>query len=335
MPSRRTFISDAILSSVAISTGLSACQSSDQTTTSLPKVNPNSKESIPIVIATWNPNVKATEAAWQVLQNGGSALDAVEAGAKVPEADPEDTSVGYGGLPDRDGNVTLDACIMDEKGNAGSVTFLQGIKHPIEVARLVMEKTPHVMLSGAGALQFALENGFQQENLLTDKAKAAWQKWLETSKYERKADINQHDTIGILAIDAQGNISGACTTSGMAYKLHGRVGDSPIIGAGMYVDNEVGGACATGVGELVMRTLGSFLIVELMRQGKTPQEACEEGIARIVKKFGATLPQGTQVGYLAINKAGAHGAFSIEQGFNYALYQNNQNRALNADYFKK
>ena len=335
MPSRRTFISDAILSSVAISTGLSACQSSDQTTTSLPKVNPNSKESIPIVIATWNPNVKATEAAWQVLQNGGSALDAVEAGAKVPEADPEDTSVGYGGLPDRDGNVTLDACIMDEKGNAGSVTFLQGIKHPIEVARLVMEKTPHVMLSGAGALQFALENGFQQENLLTDKAKAAWQKWLETSKYEPKADINQHDTIGILAIDAQGNISGACTTSGMAYKLHGRVGDSPIIGAGMYVDNEVGGACATGVGELVMRTLGSFLIVELMRQGKTPQEACEEGIARIVKKFGATLPQGTQVGYLAINKAGAHGAFSIEQGFNYALYQNNQNRALNADYFKK
>lgn len=335
MPSRRTFISDAILSSVAISTGLSACQSSDQTTTSLPKVNPNSKESIPIVIATWNPNVKATEAAWQVLQNGGSALDAVEAGAKVPEADPEDTSVGYGGLPDRDGNVTLDACIMDEKGNAGSVTFLHGIKHPIAVARLVMEKTPHVMLSGAGALQFALENGFQQENLLTDKAKAAWQKWLETSKYEPKADINQHDTIGILAIDAQGNISGACTTSGMAYKLHGRVGDSPIIGAGMYVDNEVGGACATGVGELVMRTLGSFLIVELMRQGKTPQEACEEGIARIVKKFGATLPQGTQVGYLAINKAGAHGAFSIEQGFNYALYQNNQNRALNADYFKK
>ncbi len=335
MPNRRSFISDAVLSSVAISTGLTACQSSDKPVTSPPKINPNSTKGLPIVIATWEPNVKATGAAWMVLQNGGSALDAVEAGAKVPEADPEDTSVGYGGLPDRDGNVTLDACIMDEKGNAGSVTFLQGIKHPIAVARLVMEKTPHVMLSGTGALQFALENGFQQENLLTDKAKAAWQKWLETSQYEPKADIHQHDTIGILAIDAQGNISGACTTSGMAYKLHGRVGDSPIIGAGMYVDNEVGGACATGVGELVMRTLGSFLIVELMRQGKTPQEACEEGIARIVKKFGATLPKGTQVGYLAINKAGEHGAFSVEGGFNYALYQNNQNRALNADYFKK
>ncbi|MDX1942196.1 MAG: N(4)-(beta-N-acetylglucosaminyl)-L-asparaginase [Saprospiraceae bacterium] len=333
MFNRRKFITNATLGTVAIGTGLIACQPSEKAP--VQKKNPNSKEGFPIVIATWNPNIKATEAAWQALENGGTSLDAVEAGAKVPEADPNDTSVGYGGAPDRDGFVTLDACIMDKNGNAGSVTFLQGIKHPISVARLVMEKTPHVMLSGDGALQFALENGFQKENLLTENAKKAWEKWLETNKYEPKADVNQHDTIGILAIDKNGDIAGACTTSGMAYKLHGRVGDSPIIGAGMYVDNEIGGACATGVGELVMKTLGSFLIVELMRQGMTPQEACEEATARIAKRYGDTLPAGTQVGYLAINKKGEHGAFSLVKGFNYALYQvGGENLSLDADALK-
>lgn len=191
------------------------------------------------------------------------------------------------------------------------------------------------MLSGEGALRFALENGFKKENLLTESSKKVWQDWLKANKYEPKVNVHNHDTIGILAIDKNNNISGACTTSGMAFKMHGRVGDSPILGAGMYVDNEVGGACATGQGEFMMKTLGSFLIVELMRQGRTPQEACEEAIDRIIKKYGSTLPKGTQVGYLAINKAGEHGAYSLMQGFNYALYQSEQNRALDAGYFQK
>lgn len=283
----------------------------------------------PLVIATWD-NRKATDAAMQQIMNGKTALDAVEAGARIPEADPEDTSVGYGGYPDRDGNVTLDACIMDHQGNAGSVTFLQHIKHPISVARLVMEKTPHVILSGEGALRFALENGFRKENLLTEKAKKAWQEWMKENKYSPKISKNNHDTIGILAIDKNGNISGACTTSGRAFKMHGRVGDSPIIGAGMYVDNEVGGACATGLGEHVLKTLGSFLIVELMRYGLTPQEACKEAIRRILDKIRGA--HNDQVGYLAINKNGEHGAYSIKPTFPYALYQNGENKILESDF---
>lgn len=283
----------------------------------------------PLVIATWD-NRKATDAAMQQIMNGKSALDAVEAGARVPEGDPEDTSVGYGGYPDRDGNVTLDACIMDHQGNAGSVTFMQHIRHPVSVARLVMEKTPHVMLSGEGALRFALENGFKKENLLTEKAKRAWQEWMKENKYTPKVNKNNHDTIGILAIDKKGNISGACTTSGRAFKMHGRVGDSPIIGAGMYVDNEAGGACATGLGEHVLKTLGSFLIVELMRYGLTPQEACKEAIRRILDKIPGA--HNDQVGYLAINKNGEHGAYSIKPTFPYALYQNGENKVMESDF---
>ncbi len=284
----------------------------------------------PLVIATWN-NLKATEAAMNKMKETNSALDAVEAGARVPEADPEDTSVGYGGMPDRDGMVTLDACIMDEKGNAGSVTFLQNIMHPISVARKVMEKTPHVMLSGDGAYQFAIAQGFKKENLLTEKARLAWEDWKKKNNYIPIGEKN-HDTIGILAIDEKNNISGACTTSGWAFKMHGRVGDSPIIGAGMYVDNEVGGACATGVGEFVMKTCGSFLIVELMRNGRSPQEAVEEAIHRIVKRYDY---KDLQIGYLAINKKGEHGAYSIKPGFNYALHQNGENRKLDSDSFVK
>lgn len=336
MLNRRKFVQNAVLGSVVTGTTLLACQPSKNDTPAFgSKKNPNSKAGTPIVIATWDQNVKANEAAWQKLQEGGTALDAVEAGARVPEGDPNDTSVGYGGLPDRDGFVTLDACIMDEKGNAGSVTFLQHIMHPVSVARLVMEKTPHVMLSGDGALQFALENGFQQENLLTESSKQAWEKWVQDNQYEPKINEQNHDTIGILAIDKNGNISGACTTSGAAYKMHGRVGDSPILGAGMYVDNEVGGACATGQGEFMMKTLGSFLIVELMRQGRTPQEACEEAVGRIQKRYGATLPPGTQVGYVAINKEGEHGAYSLAKGFSYVVYQDNENRSLDAAYLQK
>ncbi len=273
----------------------------------------------PVVISTWDFGLAANVAAWKVLSAGGRALDAVEAGAKVPEADPSESSVGYGGLPDRDGFVTLDSCIMDEKGNCGSVAFLQDIVHPVSVARAVMEKTPHVMLVGDGALQFALSQGFEKKKLLTPEAEQAWQKWSEKSEYKPVINIENHDTIGILALDANGNLSGACTTSGMAFKMHGRVGDSPIIGAGLYVDNEVGAATATGVGEEVIRIVGSHLVVELMRQGRKPEEACREAVLRIVKKD-PEKARTLQVGFLAIDKQGNTGAFCIQPGFTYALH---------------
>lgn len=285
----------------------------------------------PLVISTWK-QPKANAAAQAVLDRGGRALDAVEAGVRVPEADPDDMSVGYGGRPDRDGHVTLDACIMDEKGNAGAVTFLEHIMHPISVARAVMEKTPHVMLSGQGALAFALSQGFKKENLLTKKAEKEWREWLTTAQYKPRVNIELHDTIGMLAIDEKGAISGACTTSGLAYKMSGRVGDSPIIGAGLFVDNEIGGACATGLGELVMRTCGSFLVVELMRQGRTPQQACEEAALRIVKKQDY---KDIQVGFLAVNKNGESGAYSIQPGFNYTLSQHKQTQVIDARSYLK
>lgn len=285
----------------------------------------------PMVISTWT-QPKAHQAAQAVLDRNGRALDIVEAGVRVPEADPADTSVGYGGLPDRDGRVTLDACIMDERGNAGSVTFLEHIMHPISVARAVMEKTPHVMLSGDGALTFALAQGFKKENLLTKESEAKWREWLKTAQYKPVINIERHDTIGMLAIDGQGNLSGACTTSGLAYKMHGRVGDSPILGAGLFVDNEIGGACATGLGELVMRTCGSFLVVELMRQGRTPQQACEEAALRIVKKQDY---KDVQVGFLAVNKQGEYGAYSIQPGFTYTLSQKGKTSVTNAKSYLK
>ncbi len=287
----------------------------------------------PIVISTWSPNVKANAEAWKVLGNGGRAIDAVEAGVQVPEADPHDQSVGYGGLPDRDGKVTLDACIMDENGNCGSVMFLEEIKHPIKVARLVMEKTPHVQLVGEGALQFALANGYTRENLLTDESEKAWHNWLKESKYDPKESIkileqqsgrikgnmDNHDTIGMIAQDAEGNLSGACTTSGMAFKMRGRVGDSPIIGAGLFVDNEVGAATATGVGEEVIRICGSHTVVELMRQGMNPEMACKKTVERIIKKRGDRAKE-LQVGFIALNHKGQFGGFAIQKGFTYAVH---------------
>lgn len=283
------------------------------------------KGAFPLVIATWGPNVKATAAAWEVLSKGGRALDAVEAGARVPEADPMDTSVGYGGFPDRDGNVTLDACIMDEFGMAGSVSFVQHIMHPISLARRVMEKTPHVMLAGEGAYRFAISEGFPHENLLTDVAKKAWIEWQKTAQYKPIINVERHDTIGILAIDQMERIAGACTTSGAAFKMQGRVGDSPIIGAGMFADNEVGGAASTGLGEIVLRTLGSFLVVEEMRRGAHPQKAAEIAVKRIVRKYPKQCEE-AQVGFVAIDKKGRHGGFAIHPGFNYVVYQRNENK---------
>lgn len=283
----------------------------------------------PVVISTWNFGLSANEAAWQILSKGGRALDAVEAGARVPEADPNETSVGFGGLPDRDGKVTLDACIMDENGNCGSVAFLQHIIHPVSVARLVMEKTPHVMLVGDGALRFALANGFKKTRLLTKKSEKAWKEWLKKEEYKPVVNIENHDTIGIVALDAAGNLSGACTTSGMAYKMHGRVGDSPIIGAGLYVDNEIGAAAATGVGEEVIRIVGCHLVVELMRQGHSPEKACALAVERILKKNPAKAKE-IQVGFLALNKNGEYGAYCLQKGFNYAVHDAASNRLIDA-----
>lgn len=275
------------------------------------------KTTRPIVICTWN-FMNATAKAWEVLEAGGSSLDAVQQGAMVEETDVNNQTVGIGGRPDRDGNVTLDACIMDKDGNCGAVLCIQNIASPVSVARKVMEETPHVMLAGKGAEQFAFEQGFEKANLLTDQSKQEWLEWKKTATYKPIINIENHDTIGILAIDKKGNISGACTTSGMAYKYAGRVGDSPIIGAGLFVDNEIGAATATGVGEEVVRTVGSFLIVELMRQGKTPQEACEEGVKRIIAKNKDT--QDFQIGFIAINKKGETGGYCIQSGFTYRTF---------------
>lgn len=284
----------------------------------------------PVVISTWAPNVKANAEAWKILGKAGRALDAVEAGVQIPEADPADMSVGYGGLPDRDGKVTLDASIMDENGNCGSVMFLENIMHPIKVARLVMEKTPHIQLAGEGALQFALQNGFKPENLLTPEAEKAWKNWLKESKYDpmtipklleqknEPGQQNNHDTIGMLALDAAGNLSGACTTSGMAFKMRGRVGDSPIIGAGLYVDNEIGAATSTGVGEEVIRICGSHTVIEFMRHGLSPEEACKRTVQRIVRKKGEKAKE-LQVGFIALNNKGQFGGYALQKGFTYAV----------------
>jgi N4-(beta-N-acetylglucosaminyl)-L-asparaginase len=287
----------------------------------------------PIVISTWDFGKAANAAAWRILSKQGTALDAVEEGVKIPESDPNNHSVGYGGLPDRDGHVTLDACIMDENSNCGSVMCLEYIVHPISVARLVMEKTPHIVLAGDGALEFALANGFKKENLLTPESEKMWKEWLRNSKYEPVINIenkkfndkslspggaSNHDTIGMLALDNNGNLSGACTTSGMAFKMHGRVGDSPIIGAGLFVDNEIGSATSTGVGEEVIRIVGSHLVVEYMRMGFTPRDACRKAVERIVTRDPAKAKT-LQVGFLALKKDGSFGAYCIQKGFTYAV----------------
>ena len=323
MFSRRKFIkASAVFSGVAL---LSKSRAAE-----LIPVTSN-KANRPLVLSTWKFGVEANAAAWQILSSGGRALDAVEAGVKVPEADPNNQSVGLGGRPDRDGRVTLDACIMDENANIGAVAGLEHIVHPISVARLVMEKTPHWMLVGEGALQFALSQGFKKENLLTSESEKEWLEWLKTSKYKPQINIENHDTIGMIAIDSKGNLSGACTTSGLAYKMRGRVGDSPIIGAGLYVDNEVGAATATGHGEEVVRVTGSHLVVELMRQGLKPAEACRTAVERIMKYRKAKISE-IQVGFIAINKSGEYGGYCIHSGFQYAVQDNSGVRLMDSAY---
>jgi len=328
MTARRTFLKTSMIGATALALG--------------DKVFAKSAPPAARVVSTWDFGVPANQAAWAVLGAGGRALDAVEAGARIPEADLKNHSVGRAGYPDRDGHVSLDASIMDGDGRCGAVAALEHIAHPISVARRVMEKTQHVLIVGNGALQFALEQGFPREDLLTPESEQAWHEWLKSAQYKPviNAEANSygakseppggphnHDTIGMLALDSHGNLAGACTTSGMAWKLQGRVGDSPIIGAGLYVDNEVGAATSTGVGEEVIRNAGSFLVVELMRHGRTPQQACREAVMRIVKRNPKTAKE-VQVGFLAIGRNGEVGAYALQKGFSYAVCDARKQDAL-------
>jgi N4-(beta-N-acetylglucosaminyl)-L-asparaginase len=330
MFNRRKFLQSSLLTSMSVAFD----KKNFAAETTYPVITNN-----PIVISTWDAGLEANKAAWQVLQNGGRALDAVEAGVKVTEAS-QNCCVGLGANPDRDGFVTLDASIMDENFNCGSVAFLERIKHPISVARRVMEKTPHVMLVGSGAQQFAIAEGFPlEEQKLSDNAKKNYDEWLKKSEYKPVINIENskrtafapvklangewnHDTIGMVAMDANGNLSGSCTTSGMGFKMRGRLGDSPIIGAGLFVDNEVGAVAATGQGEDVIRICGSHTVVEFMRQGLSPEEACKKAVERIAKAKGDG-GKSIQVAFLALNKKGEAGAFALQKGFSYALKNNN------------
>ncbi len=291
----------------------------------------------PVVVSTWDSGITANNGAWPILAKGGRALDAVEAAGRASEDEPS-CCVGLAAWPDRDGKVTLDASIMNGNGDCGGVSFLERIKHPVSVARKVMETTPHVLLSGEGAQMFAVANGFPLEDgKLSTEAEKEWKKWLEKSKYRPEANIENrktvsqfappyffddgspnHDTMATATIDAKGGLAGMVTTSGLAFKMRGRVGDSPIIGAGVFVDNEVGAAISSGVGEEVIRICGTHTVVEQMRAGRTPEEACREAVRRIVKRDPAKSKD-IQVGFIALSKRGDIGAFAIAKGFTYAV----------------
>ncbi len=327
MLQRRKFIKQSLLGSALLIPGLSTLEA---------QAAPAKKiiGTKPIILSTWNHGIPANADAWAKLKETGSLLDAVEAGVRNTELDLENLSVGLQGLPDREGITTLDASIMLGDGSCGSVAFVRQVKHPISLARAVMEKTPHVMLVGEGARQFAIAQGFPMEKeKLSPKAQVEYDKWKVTSQYKPIINIENHDTIGMIGLDASGKLAGSCTTSGLAYKMHGRIGDSPIIGAGLFVDDEVGAATATGLGESIIRICGSFLIVELMRQGRSPQAACEEAVRRLVAKNKNI--KDIQAGFLAINKDGEVGAYAVHPGFNYAQATESRNVLIDAaSYFK-
>lgn len=327
MSSRRTFIKHSILSSAFL---LPAGVRNGFKTALNSSANDRSG-SVPVILSTWNHGLAANEKAWQVLSQTGNILDAVEQGVKVTEADLSSRSVGLNGYPDREGIVTLDAAIMDKNGDCGSVCFVRQIKHPITLARKVMENTPHIMIAGEGAKQFALSEGFslEPEELHPDAAKE-FEAWKDSSEYKPIINIENHDTIGMVGVDSEGNLSGSCTTSGLAYKMHGRVGDSPIIGAGLYVDNEVGAATATGLGESIIKVCGSFLAVELMRQGRSPKEACKEVVRRLIQKNRDNIND-IQAAFIAVNKEGEFGSFAVQPQFNFAVHDSRSNRMINSE----
>ena len=317
---RRKFLDKSYL-------GLSTMLVAPETIASLgnKSISSISKNSETYAISTWSVS-EANMKAGRALERGFSAIEAVVEGVAYEESNLLNTTVGKGGAPDRDGVVSLDACVMNHTGDCGAVLAVENITHVAALAKEVMEKTPHVILAGKGARQFAIKQGYKPENLLTEKSKKAWEKWLKNGNYQPEINVENHDTIGMICCDNLGNLSGACTTSGLAYKMSGRVGDSPIIGSGLYIDNNVGGAVATGLGEEVIKTVGSFLIVELMRGGLSPQKACEEAVNRILEKQKGK--PNFQVAYLATNKNGEVGAFSIQKGFSYTFYKNKLNKNI-------
>ncbi len=332
---RRTFIQNTALASTGIATGAAVLSCKDEGDGKEISAKAEKKAFIkpsPIAVCTWGFS-DATQRAGELLDQGIPALDAVIAGVAIEEENLDNTTVGIGATPDREGKVSLDACVMNSDGNCGAVLAVQNIVNVAALARKVMEETPHVILTGEGAEEFAYTQGFTKTNLLTADREAEWKKWLKTSDYSPEINIENHDTIGMLAIDSEGNIAGACTTSGLGYKMKGRVGDSAIIGSGLFIDNEVGGAVATGMGEEVLKTVGSFLIVELMRNGKTPQEACEEAIKRITSKN--PNYKNFQIAYVAIHKSGAIGSYSIHEDFSIMKYQNGKNVNLKTNFFNK
>ncbi len=287
---------------------------------------------LPLAICTWQFE-KANITAGKLLDKGYSALDAVIAGASIEEQNLKNTTVGKGGDTDREGNVSLDACVMNHNGDCGAVICVTNTSHVSALARKVMEDTPHVMLAGTGAEEFALKMNFENENLITAAADKSWKQWLKSPEYKPIINIENHDTIGLLALDKKGQMAGACSTSGLSYKMKGRVGDSPIIGSGLFIDNEVGGAAATGMGEEIMKTAGSFLIVELMRNGLSPQEACEEAVNRIIRKNKNF--NNFQVAYIAMDYQGNTGTYCIHSGFTMMRYQDSKNQIIKAESYLK
>lgn len=277
----------------------------------------------PLLVSTWPFGKPANEKALSVLTAGGTGLDAIERGIHVVESDAGNASVGLGGIPNAAGVVQLDSCIMSGPGHrAGSVGAVSGFRHPISIARAVMEQTKHVMLVGTGAEEFASQHGFERGPKVSAKQRADWKKWQATQRQAEqsaagKGPARNHDTIAMVMLLPDGNLFGGCSTSGWGYKLPGRLGDSPIIGGGLYVDNEIGAAGATGLGENVMRYCGSFLVVELMRQGLHPQEACAETIRRIARLD----PKGfdLSINFIAVDKQGRFGAAGTGTGFEYSV----------------
>lgn len=296
----------------------------------IPNLPSKSKETI--FLSTWNHGVPANKKAYEVIESGGSLLDALEKAANVSESNPKNTSVGLGGMPDRDGHVTLDAAMMDGKGNAGCVCFLEGFENPISIARKVMEETPHVILAGEGAAQFARSQGFKEIDLLTPETKKAWEEWSKEARYSPEVNVENHDTIGLVGLH-KGEVAATCTTSGLAFKMRGRVGDSPILGAGLFADEEVGACSATGLGEYVLKSQTSFLVLELMRQGKTAEQACKLALERIKTKFLDPNPElEFQVGLVVIGINGDFAGYSILPDYQYALTKNGKTDLIDAPF---
>ncbi len=283
--------------------------------------------SSPVLISTWHFGLRSNEAGIPILRAGGSAIDATEAVAQAAESDRTIYSVGLGGHLDRTGQITLDASIMTHDGRCGGVAALENIEHPISVARAVMEQTPHILLAGEGAYRFAREIGHPHKSLVTVESQKSYEHWLETSsEAPRHADQDNHDTICILSVDSNGQMAGCCTTSGLAWKMHGRVGDSPIIGAGLYVKGEIGAAAATGHGELAMRSLAAFRTVQLLQRGMSPEEASQECLRQIIAEIPGA--EKLQLATLALAPDGKFGGSSILPGFQIAAWSNNENRLI-------